>query len=134
MIVHGRFGSRHTSRASYIPPPDNAGIDRELLVSLRPLILRLNAFSRFGMHPCLSVDEVLGLFACELVASGAGATAVALARCCKSFEEPVLGALWEEQERLAPLLKCFPRDVWEEDDDGSFVSPLAAFTPLGLTV
>jgi len=86
------------------------------------------------MHPCLNVDEILRLLARELVESKAKATVAALARCCKSFEEPVLGALWEEQERLAPLLKCFPRDVWEEDDDGSFVSPLAAFTPLGLTV
>ena len=73
------------------------------------------------MHPCLSVDEILRLLASELVASEAKTTAVALASCCKSFEDPVLDALWETQARLVPLLKCFPQDVWEE---GSLVSPL----------
>jgi len=75
------------------------------------------------MHHCLSVDEILRLLACELVASKAEATAVALACCCKLFEEPALDVLWETQIRLAPLLKCFPPDVWEEAD-GSFVSSL----------
>lgn len=87
------------------------------------------------MHPCLAVDEILRHFACELVASGAKATAVALACCCRSFEDPVLDALWEAQNELAPLLTCFPRDVWEEED-GSFVSPLAvlAFPMLNRSV
>ena len=83
------------------------------------------------MHPCLRVDEVLRLFASELVVSGAKATAASLACCCKSFEEPALDALWETQIHLTPLLKCFPRDVWEEED-GRFVSPAAAFILLTL--
>ena len=74
------------------------------------------------MHHCLSLDEVLRLLARVLVASGAKTTAVALACCCKIFEEPALDVLWEIQHRLTPLLKCFPRDVWEEKD-GRFVSP-----------
>ena len=74
------------------------------------------------MNPCFRVDEILRLFACELVESEANATAAALAYCCKSFEEPVLDALWEKQERLIPLLKCIPQDVWEEEY-GEFVSP-----------
>ena len=44
------------------------------------------------MHACLNVDEIVRLIAYELVASGGYATAVALARCCKSFEDPVLDA------------------------------------------
>ena len=83
----------------------------------------LNASSRFKMHPSLHVDEILRLLACELVASEARATAVVLARCCKSFEEPVLDALWETQDELSPLLECFPQDVWEEEQ-GWFVSPV----------
>ena len=74
------------------------------------------------MHPCLDVDEVLRLLARELVASGANATAVSLARCRKSFEDPVLDALWRAQERLLPLLKSFPGDVWKVEA-GRFVSP-----------
>ena len=78
------------------------------------------------MHPCFSVDENLKLLARGLVALEAGASAVALACCCKSFEGPVLDVLWEIQDQLIPLLKCFPEDIWEEED-GRFVSPLAAF-------
>jgi len=72
------------------------------------------------MHPCLNVDEILRLLARELVESEAKATAVSLACCCKDFEDPVLDALWETQERLIPLLECFPQGVWKEEG-GSFV-------------
>jgi len=65
------------------------------------------------MHPCLNVDEILSLVACELVVSEAKATAVALACCCKGFEEPVLDTLWETQEQLTPLLECLPQEVWK---------------------
>jgi len=73
------------------------------------------------MHPCLNVDETLRLLARKLVASEAKATAASLACCRKSFKDPVLDVLWKTQERLAPLLKCFPQDVWDEKDR-SFVS------------
>ena len=64
------------------------------------------------MHPCLYVDEIVRLIAYELVAAKERATAAALARCCKSFEDPVLDELWKMQERLLPLLKSLPGDVW----------------------
>ena len=88
---------------------------------LRDSIAWAKASSRFDMHACLSVDEILRLLAYELVDSEAKATAVSLACCCKIFEEPVLDELWETQDRLTPLLKCFPHDAWEEKD-GDFVS------------
>ena len=69
------------------------------------------------MHPCLSVDEILRLLAFKLVASGAKATTVSLACCCRSFEDPVLDVLWETQDGLTPLLKCLPQDVWHEQDE-----------------
>ena len=78
------------------------------------------------MHRCLNLDEMLRLLACELVGSELKATAVSLARCCKSFENPVLHVLWETQDRLTPLLKCLPQEVWEEED-GNFVSQVMAF-------
>ena len=78
------------------------------------------------MHVCLNVDEIVRLLACELVASKANATAVSFACCCKKFQEPVLDALWKTQDRLTPLLKCFPQDVWEEKD-GDFVSQVTKF-------
>ena len=70
------------------------------------------------MHPCLRVDEIVRHVASELVASKGKATAVALACCCKSFEDPVLDALWETQERLAPLFKSLPRDIWNDGECG----------------
>jgi len=50
--------------------------------------------------------------ACELVTSGSKVTAVALSRCRKGFEDPVLDTLWEAQNRLSPLLASLPSDVW----------------------
>lgn len=68
------------------------------------------------MHACLGVDEILRIIACELTASKAKATAAALACCCKSFEDPILDTLWETQDRLLPLLKSFPGEVWDGDE------------------
>ena len=64
------------------------------------------------MHPCLNVDEILRLIAGELAASGGKGSVVSLACCCKGFEDPMLEVLWATQDQLLPLLKSFPRDVW----------------------
>ena len=69
------------------------------------------------MHPCLSVDEIVRLIACELVASERRATTVALACCCKIFEDPALDALWETQDELLPLLQSLPGDVWDGEEN-----------------
>jgi hypothetical protein len=79
------------------------------------------------MHECLGEDDILRLLARELVASGAKATAVSLACCCKLFEDPALDELWETQYQLFPLLKSLPVGIWEEKD-GCFVSLLTAST------
>lgn len=65
------------------------------------------------MHACLNVDEIVRLVASELVAYEEWTTAVALACCCKSLEDPVLDVLWETQDGLSELLKCLPEDVWD---------------------
>ena len=67
------------------------------------------------------MEDILNLLARKLIESGLKATAVSLACCCRSFEESVLHVLWETQDRLIPLLKCLPQDVWE-GGNGSFVS------------
>ena len=63
------------------------------------------------MHPCLSVDEILRFLARTLVSSGAKTAVVALARCCKTLEEPMLDELRGTQYQLTPLLECFPQDI-----------------------
>jgi len=67
------------------------------------------------MHPCPCVDEIVRLVAYVLVASKGKASAAALARCCKTLQEPVLDALWEHQEGLTPLLESLPGDVWNTE-------------------
>jgi len=69
------------------------------------------------MNHCLSVDEILRRVACELVALRWQATAAALACCCKTFEGSVLDELWEAQGGLLPLLRSFPGDVWNGDQN-----------------
>jgi len=68
------------------------------------------------MHPCLNVDEILRLLACELVASGAKGTAVSLACCYKTLEDPALDVLWATQNRLLVLFESLPGDVQNEDE------------------
>lgn len=86
------------------------------------------------MHPCLNVDEIVRLIACELVASKAKATAVALARCRRSFEDPVLGALWETQMGLFTLLNSLPGDVWNGGGCTVSVPTTQLFCPLNSLV
>ena len=130
---HRRFVSYRSQRSSHASLRSRSvvAINYQLTalaisVFLALLIRWLDASSEFQMHPCFGVDEILRLFACELVASEEKAAAVALACCCKGFEDPVLDALWEAQDGLTPLLKCFPPDVWKIED-GRLVSPLTAF-------
>ena len=68
------------------------------------------------MHVRPDVDEIVRLITCEPVAPGAEVTAVALARCRKNFEGPVLDTLRETQNRLPPLLGSLPRDVRTRPD------------------
>jgi len=80
------------------------------------------------MHPCLCVDEILRLVAHELVASKEQAAAVALACCCKSFEDPALDALWETQEQPFPFLKFFG-NVWDGGGRNVSTPTTRAFPP-----
>ena len=67
-----------------------------------------------SMHPCLNLDEIWRLIAHELVASRGKADVVDLACCCKYFEDPALDMLWTKQDKLLPLLKSLPGDVWND--------------------
>jgi len=89
------------------------------------------------MHPCLNLDEIIRDTACELIISKAGATAVAFASCCKSFEDPVLDTLWGAQTDLLPALMTFPIDIWNWTGQGLYevsASTTAAFPSLSCVV
>jgi hypothetical protein len=67
------------------------------------------------MHPGLCVDEIVRLVAHGLVAAKQNATAVALACCCKRFEDPVLDVLWRPQFQFSRLLETLPGGIWRPD-------------------
>jgi hypothetical protein len=62
---------------------------------------------------CWAIDEIVRTIAADLVMDDARASAVALACCSKSLEEPALAELWRSIKDLQCLIKCFPPDVWE---------------------
>ena len=86
------------------------------------------------MHACLCVDEIVRLIACELVESRATATAIALACCCKNFEDSMLDALWGTQDQLLPLLKSLPEDVWNERECNVSTPTTGIFSSLNFLI
>ena len=89
---------------------------------------------RFGTF-LLNADETARHIACELVASERKVTAVCLACCCKSFEDPVLDALRATQFGSSPSFECFPGDVWNEGGYAvSAPTTCGLFFPIGLKV
>jgi len=68
-------------------------------------------------HRCWGLDEIVRAIAESLVSDNARASAVSLASCSKSLEEPALGEVWRSLSSLAPLVKSFPPEVWEVKDE-----------------
>ena len=68
-------------------------------------------------HRCWALDEIVRAITANLVASEAKSSAVSLASCSKSLEESALGEVWRHLSSLAPLVKCFPPDIWETRDE-----------------
>jgi len=64
-------------------------------------------------HRCWSFDEIVRAIAANLVADRAKASAVALASCSKSLQQPALGEVWRSLCSLAPLVLCFPPKIWK---------------------
>ena len=64
-------------------------------------------------HRCWSFDEIVTAIAANLVTDRAKASAVALASCSKSLQEPALGEVWRSLHGLVPLVQCFPPEIWK---------------------
>lgn len=67
-------------------------------------------------HSIWALNEIVNSIAANLVIDRATVDAVALASCCSSFVEPVLCEVWRSLSSLAPLVKCFPPEIWEIKD------------------
>ena len=75
-------------------------------------ILRLIPIFKMA-HRCWAVNDIVSLIIENLVRDNGRASAVALANCSKSLEEPALREVWRMLDSLVPLVKCFPPEVWE---------------------
>lgn len=73
------------------------------------------------LHRCLQIFEVLSIIG-EFIAEDRFVRSVisrwtndllSLALTCRTFLNPALNELWRRQSSLAPLLRCFPSDVYE---------------------
>jgi hypothetical protein len=61
------------------------------------------------MHRCLEIQEIDRTI-CEYIDDKA--TLSALARTCRTLENPALDILWETQYSLLNVFRTFPSDLW----------------------
>ncbi|KAJ7466163.1 hypothetical protein B0H11DRAFT_1869859 [Mycena galericulata] len=79
------------------------------------------------MHQSLRIPEIVSLI-CEELLNGAeqdlhclnpdtSQTLAALARTCKTFQNPALDVLWSSQTTFMNVLDCMPGEIWHWQDD-----------------
>lgn len=96
------------------------------------------------MHKCLAIPELVTLIAEslpeltfgensdeELDASSANAPKplASFALTCRAFYEPAMNIAWHTLHTLRPVVKCFPENIWEQDDDGQVVCQIILTIP-----
>jgi hypothetical protein len=77
-------------------------------------------------HVCLLPAEIL----CDIFTiihkddskPNSRATVAALARTCRTFQEPALDVLWRDVKGFKPLLSCLPEGVVTKTTEGQLVS------------
>lgn len=83
-----------------------------------------------AMHHSLRIPEILAyIFQYALQTSDDGRAVLNLALTCQTFKDPALATLWRSMDSLVPLVKCLPRDCWEERarDGGETLVRIAEF-------
>ncbi|KAJ6587511.1 hypothetical protein DFH09DRAFT_976857 [Mycena vulgaris] len=65
------------------------------------------------MHRTLEIPELVELIFAELHDTSNSSLLAALARTCRTFQNPALDILWRRQFTLLNFLKCFPEDLIE---------------------
>ncbi|KAJ7466160.1 hypothetical protein B0H11DRAFT_59099 [Mycena galericulata] len=66
------------------------------------------------MHQSLRIPEIVSMICDE---SDTLQTLAALARTCKTFQNPALDLLWSSQTTFMNVLKCMPGEIWHWQDD-----------------
>ena len=70
------------------------------------------------MHHCLLVPEIVANIAAECndaTYMTETSSLFAMATTCRAFHESALDALYRDLWSIGPLIKCLPRDLWEEE-------------------
>ncbi|KAJ7637265.1 hypothetical protein DFH06DRAFT_1433291 [Mycena polygramma] len=65
------------------------------------------------MHRCLYTDDIVRLVCGQLYADYDAQSLAALALTAQTIHPHALDFLWQVQTSIAPLLRCFPSDLWE---------------------
>ena len=52
-----------------------------------------------------------------------------MALTCRAFYEPAMNIAWHTLHTLRPVVKCFPENIWEQDDDGQVVCQIILTIP-----
>ena len=78
-----------------------------------------NIRDKISMHDCLLVSEILSNILNTYDASTKAGTSslLALATTCRIFQQPALDVLYRDLKSISTLIKCLPRDLWEEVGD-----------------
>ena len=68
------------------------------------------------MHRALEIPEILFIICSFADRPCRKGDVLRLALTCRGFLEPALDVLWREVYNLEHFLKCFPSDVWTQED------------------
>ena len=74
-----------------------------------------------AMSRILQCPELCRLV-CEEIGSDDKCTLFRLSLSCRRFMEPALDVLWYKLDNLAPLMRCMPRDLYQDTREGKVVA------------
>lgn len=84
------------------------------------------------MHHCFQIPEIVNSVVDAVATTGypnlppaqTRTSAASVARSCRLFYEPSMGALWGCLDSLDLLILCLPSDTWEGNVQGQVVVSL----------
>ena len=79
------------------------------------------------MHAVFRVDEIFNTILNFIYEGNSLTTLTALARTCKTFYDPTLDVLWQNQHSLSPIFRCLSGAVAHNFEiDGRVVGDLSS--------
>lgn len=82
------------------------------------------------MHAVFRVDEIFSTVLNFIYLDSPLSTLSAIARTCKTFQDPALDVLWQNQTSLSPVLRCFSGAVVQRFSvDGNIIHDISTLPP-----